>query len=228
MTTYVFAHGSYQGGWIWKPLAENLRRLGHTAYAPSLDGCGDRRQALRPGITTESQAGELASLIFHEDLEQVVLVGTSSGGMVVCKTAELIRERVKSLCFISALALLDGEKISDQVRPPQQVTDALSVAPSREDAEQRWAALLPPKERQWALERYSPHPIDVYRRAVDLPRFWSQEWDATVIWCKRSAFPPIEHHRRTTERLGARFHELDAGHLAALSHWKELTPLLPA
>ena len=80
MATYVMIHGAYQGGWIWKPTATRLREAGHLVYAPSLDGCGDRRGSLRPGISVETHATEIADLLFYEDLNDVVLTGTSSGG----------------------------------------------------------------------------------------------------------------------------------------------------
>src|SRR5207245_6271151 len=94
MTTFVLVHGSYQGGWIGQRVATRLRAAGHQVYAPSLDGCAERKGAVRPGVTTETQADEIAQLMFYEDLKDVALVGTSSGGMVVCRAAELMRERV--------------------------------------------------------------------------------------------------------------------------------------
>jgi len=61
MATYVLVHGSYQGGWIWQPVANRLRAAGHQVYAPSLDGCGERKGQMRPGITTETQADEVST-----------------------------------------------------------------------------------------------------------------------------------------------------------------------
>ncbi len=81
MTAFVLIHGAYQGGWIWGPVATRLGAEGHIVHAPSLDGCGERTAQLRAGITTESQADEIAKLLFYEDLTAVVLVGTSSGGI---------------------------------------------------------------------------------------------------------------------------------------------------
>src|SRR5271168_570345 len=111
MATFVLIHGAYQGGWIWKPTATRLREAGHLVCAPSLDGCADRRHALRPGITVDTHAAELAELLFYEDLNDVVLTGTSSGGMVLCRAAELASERIGRLIFVDALALLNGERI---------------------------------------------------------------------------------------------------------------------
>src|SRR5205085_10681697 len=111
MATYVLVHGSYQGGWIWQKVADRLRGAGHRVYAPSLDVCGERKGTERPGISTETHAEEVAQLLFYEDLNDVVLAGTSSGGMVVCRVADLMRERIVRLALIDALALLAGEKI---------------------------------------------------------------------------------------------------------------------
>src|ERR1043165_8698646 len=112
MTTFVMIHGAYQGGWIWKPVVARLRAGGHVTYAPTLDGCGERRHQVRPGITVETHAREVADLLFYEDLRDVVLVGTSAGGMVIQKAAELARARIARLSFVDALALLPGESVS--------------------------------------------------------------------------------------------------------------------
>ena len=88
MLVHGLVHGAYQGGWIWKPVAARLCGAGHIVYAPTLDGCAERHHQVRPGITVATQAEEMAELLFCEDLTDVVLVGTSSGGMVICRTAE--------------------------------------------------------------------------------------------------------------------------------------------
>src|SRR6266849_8950006 len=116
MATYVLMHGAYQGGWIWKPVATHLRAAGHTVYTPTLDGCGERHHLVRPGITVATQAQEVAQFLFYEDVQQAVLVGTSSGGMVICKTAELARDRIARLVFVDALALISGERVGDIVK----------------------------------------------------------------------------------------------------------------
>src|ERR1700747_2190501 len=100
MSTFVLIHGSYQGGWIWNPVAVRLRAAGHQIYTPTLDGCAERKGQIRARLTTETQAEEVAQLLFYQDLRDVVLAGTSSGGMVVCRVAELMRERISRLVFV--------------------------------------------------------------------------------------------------------------------------------
>jgi len=228
MATFVLVHGAYQGGWIWQQVANRLRAAGHRVYAPSLDGCGERKGTVRPGITTETHADEIAQLLYYEDLQDAVLVATSSGGMVVCRAAESMRERIGRLVFVDALALLNGERIRDIVTNSTSVMGELTAAPSPEDAANRLFAELDPASRAWALARYTPHPIGVYEQPVKLDSFWAQSWKASVIWCRRAPNPGEAHQRRAADRLKAAWAELDTGHYPMLSKPEELTKMLVA
>jgi pimeloyl-ACP methyl ester carboxylesterase len=217
MATIVLVHGAYQGGWIWRDVASRLAAEGHKVFAPSLDGCAERRHSLRPGITTEVHGAEIADLLFFEDLHDVVLAGTSSGGMVVCSAAEKARDRIGRLVFIDALALLDGECIPDIVNRTTRVTTDLATGPSREDAAGRMFGSLGEPMKSWTLDRYTPHPVAAMNDRVKLPHFWQQKWQASVIWCRQAVNPGEAHQRRTAEKLGGRWHELDTGHYPMLS-----------
>jgi pimeloyl-ACP methyl ester carboxylesterase len=228
MATYVLLHGAYQGGWIWQHVTSHLRAAGHTVFAPTLDGCAERRQALRPGIDTESQAGEVAEMLFFEDLHDIVLVGTSCGGMVACRVAELARPRIGRIVLADALALFDGEAVSDHVKRPTAVTTALATGPSPEDAANRMFISLPEPIKSWALDRYTPHPIAAMQQPVKLDSFWRQNWKASVIWCKQSVNPPVAHQRRARDTLNASWHELDTGHYPMLTEPEKLAQLMMA
>lgn len=228
MATYVLIHGAYQGGWIWQPVAKRLRAEGHLVYAPSLDGCGERHHAVRSGITLGTHAREVAQLLFSEDLTQVVLVGTSSGGMVIVKGAELARDRISRLVFVDALALLPGERVDAIVkRPGPYDTNDITTGPTKADAESRLFRDLDDRTRLWALARITPHPVAALEAPMEATAFWEQSWPATtVIRCRRAANPPEHHQRRTAERLHATWHELDTGHYPMLSEPEALTRLL--
>jgi pimeloyl-ACP methyl ester carboxylesterase len=227
MATFVLVHGAYQGGWIWKPVATRLRAAGHFVFAPTLDGCGERRHLVRPGITVGTHAREVADLLFYEDLTDVVLVGTSSGGMVIVKAAELGRDRIGRLAFVDALALLPGERVADIVkRAAANETTDLTTGPTRADAESRLFRDLDDATRLWALARITPHPVAALEAPMEPTTFWEQRWPATVIRCRRAANPPEHHQRRTAERLKATWHEMDTGHYPMLSAPDELTGLL--
>lgn len=229
MSTYVLIHGSYQGGWIWKPTAEELVKKGHTVYAPTLDGCGERSISIRPGITIESQAEEVSGFLNYQDLTDLILVGTSTGGLVTCKVAELSRSRVKELFFVDALAPQPGERVQDIVvrdpSYPQTITE-LTRGPSDSELEERLFQGLDPDLKKWAIERVTMHPIEATDAPGELDNFWNQNWNATVIRCTLSSNPSREHQKRTADKLNADWHELEAGHYPMLSHPKELSQLL--
>jgi pimeloyl-ACP methyl ester carboxylesterase len=225
-TTILLIHGAYQGGWIWTRVADRLRAAGHRVLAPSLDGCAERRGALRPRITTESHAEEVASLLFHEDLHEVVLVGTSTGGMVLCRTAELARERVGRIVLADALALRDGEALPDIVQRRNFVRTELATGPTPEDMAGRLFADLDPETRVWTIARCTLHPVACMEAPVRLERFWDLPWRASVIWCRGSANPPRAHQRRAAEALGAAWHELDTGHYPMLTEPERLAALI--
>jgi len=227
MATYVLIHGAYQGGWIWKPVVTRLHAEGQRVYAPTLDGCAERRDLVRPGITVGTHAREVAQLLFYEDLTSVVLVGTSSGGMVIVKAAELARDRIGQLVFVDALALLPGERVGDIVTraTPNETTD-ITTFPTRADVENRLFRDLDDRLRAWALARVTPHPVAALEAPMEPTTFWEQAWSATVIRCRRAANPPESHQRRTAERLRATWHELDTGHYPMLSEPDALTRLL--
>lgn len=229
MANIILLHGAYQGGWIWKPVVAALTAKGHAVLAPTLDGCGERRHTLRPGITTETQADEVADLLFLNDMQDVVVVGTSLGGMVACALAERAPERIGRLVFADALALKDGESLRDFVpRKTESETDDISTVPTRADAEGRMFADLEPGLRAWAIARYAPAPIATMEAKVSLPTFWSRKWPATVIYCRRSINPPEAHQRRTADLLGAKWLELETGHYPMLSEPVKLAEMILA
>ena len=226
VSTFVLLHGAYQGGWIWKLVATRLRDQGHLVFTPTLDGCAERAAQLRPGITTETQAAEIAGFLWSQDLRDVVLVGSSAGGMVLAKTAELARERIARLVFADALALMHGEKIRDIVPGPATIENELANGPTRQERLQRFVVDLDPELAEWAADRSSLHPIGVFEQPVVLENFWDQKWDATVVLCRQAENPGAAHQRRAAEKLRARWHELDTGHFPMLSMPDVLTRII--
>jgi pimeloyl-ACP methyl ester carboxylesterase len=226
MSTFVLIHGSYQGGWIWQRVATRLRAAGHTVFSPTMEGCAERRHQLRAGIDTSTYVAEVADLLFYEDLRNVVLVGTSSGGMVVCGAAEAMRHRIERLVLVDALALFNGERTRDIVKRGPSPPGSLASGPSREDAAAGLFADLDPATRDWVLDRYTPHPVGCSEIPVRLTDFWDQTWKATVIWCRNAPNPGEAHQRRAAQRLRATWRELDTGHYPMLSMSDELTTML--
>jgi pimeloyl-ACP methyl ester carboxylesterase len=97
MATYVLIHGAWHSGWKWRVVAPALRRAGHELYAPSLTGMGERKHLAHPGINLDTHIQDVVSLIEMEDLNDVLLVGHSYGGMIVTGAADRVTERIRQL-----------------------------------------------------------------------------------------------------------------------------------
>ena len=227
MATFLLVHGSFQGSWIWQSNSVALREEGKLVYAPSLEGCAERVHALRAGITVTGAAEELAELLRYEDLSDVVLVGTSSGGMVAAKTGALAKDRIARIVFVDALVPQPGESTKDIVQradaDPYEVTE-FSRGPTRNDLANRLFAELTGAQKEWALDRATPHPHGLSDVTPDeLRDFWDDGWpNSAVVYCVHSENPPETHQRRTADVLGARWIEMDAGHYPMLTHGEEL------
>lgn len=228
MANYVLVHGSFQGGWIWKPTVKLLRAAGHTVFAPTMEGCAERRRNLRPGITAETMAQEVVDLFYFEDLDDVILAGTSSSGIIISKVAELIPDKIKRLVYIDALAPQPGETTADIVirepdAMPYEETE-FARGPGRKAMAERLFSDFNPELLEWALDRATLHPKG--GSDANLDKFWAQEWPATVIYCTGSLNPSEAHQRRTADKLKADWVSMDAGHYPMLSHPDEMSKLL--
>ena len=225
--TYVLIHGCYKGGWIWKPVADRLQAAGHTVYHPSLDGCGERGGALRPGITIGTQAREVAGLLHMEDLHDVHLVATSNGGNVAIAAAAAMRERIAHIAFVDAVVLFPGERLKyawpdDPDKDIPFESDGVSVPIKRPDSDFG----VTPEIQAWERERSTRQPEATMNGIVDDCGFWRHAWPATTIYCNRSPNPGELHQRRAAQRLGSEWRELETGHLPFLSAPDELAALL--
>jgi pimeloyl-ACP methyl ester carboxylesterase len=230
MANFVLIHGSFVGGWIWQPTVEVLQQAGHAVYAPSADGCAERKGGLRAELSVTSVATEFAGLLFYEDLADVTLVATSTGGMIAQAMAPLARDRIGRIVLVDTLMPMPGESIKDIVRrpnaPPYNMTE-FTRAPTREDMENGLFAELTGAIKSWAIERATPHPLALSdARPGETDTFWTQSWKASVVRCARSPNPPEAHQRRTAETLNARYQEMDWAHYPMLTDPTGMAALL--
>lgn len=115
-TTYVMVHGAWFGGWVWKPVADRLRRKGHRVFAPTLAGLGGKRYP-HGGVTLTTHVDDISGLIAGHDLRRVVLVGWSYGGMVVTDVLARMTERIAAVIYLDAFVPSRGSAVVDYAGP---------------------------------------------------------------------------------------------------------------
>jgi len=113
MATYVLVHGGWDGAWAWTPVARELRTAGHEAFTPTLTGSGERAHLASPEIDLETHVLDVVNVLRYENLQDVILVGSSGGGMVITGVAERVPERIGHLVYLDGFVPQDGQSIGD-------------------------------------------------------------------------------------------------------------------
>jgi pimeloyl-ACP methyl ester carboxylesterase len=106
MSTYILIHGDWHGGWCWKKIVPFVQLAGHRVLAPDLPGHGQDTTPL--SAVTQERIFQCLTNLLDSQVEPVILVGHSSGGMLITALANLRPEKVKTLVYLSAFLLPPG------------------------------------------------------------------------------------------------------------------------
>lgn len=110
-STYLFVSGAWGGGWEYKQVDAILTAQGHIVYRPTMTGLGERVHLLNENVSLSTHIEDIVNVIRFEELQNVILVGHSYGGMVITGVAEKIPERIKKLIYLDAFVPNDGESV---------------------------------------------------------------------------------------------------------------------
>ena len=113
--TFVLVHGAGHGGWCWQRVADRLTAKGHRVFAPTLTGLCERSHLLNDKIDLTTHISDIVNEIKWKDLDQIVLVGHSYGGMVITGVAEQLASRIASIVYLDAFLPGDGQSVADVV-----------------------------------------------------------------------------------------------------------------
>ncbi len=111
--TFVIVHGAWGGSWSFRDVEQLLRNKKYDVYRPSLTGLGERHHLANPDINLTTHIQDVVNAILFEELQDIVLVGHSYGGMVISGVAHQIPERIHSMIYIDAHLPNDGESLED-------------------------------------------------------------------------------------------------------------------
>ncbi|MDQ3443474.1 MAG: alpha/beta hydrolase [Chloroflexota bacterium] len=222
MATYVIVHGGWDGAWYWRPVALYLQAHGHEVYTATLTGSGERVHLATPTVGLTTHIDDIINILRYENLDQVILVGHSYGGMVITGVAERVPERLARLVYIDGFVPRDGQALADLLPPDamawfdkraQTMGDGWRIPHDPPDADRRTDFLL-------AASR-EPLPIS-NPDASSLPR-------AYVACLESQAVPLFAHFKEAAARAqsaGWDYRELPTGHVPMETMPRELADLL--
>jgi len=231
--TYVLIHGAWHGGWCWRLVAPMLRRAGHEVFTPSLTGMGDRKHLWRADIDLELHIADVVSLLETHDLQEVILLGHSYGGMVVTGAADRCAKRIRRLIHFDAFVPENGKSLLDYVAAavPER------AAGFRKQGEAT-GAVEPPPNSLWGhtdpaiIEWLKPREVKMPYPTQTQPLRLTNEAalkriPRTFVHCTApatGAFDPFAAKVRNDPAW--RFHELKSGHDAMILQPKAVADLL--
>lgn len=228
--TFVLVHGAWHGGWCWARVARLLREAGHLVYTPSLTGLGDRAHLARPEIDLALHVQDIVGLLEMEELERVILVGASYGGMVITGVAGRVAARLARLVYLDGFVPTSGQALVDLL-PPEIAAEFRAAARDHGDG-WRIPPLPParfgvtnPKDAAWLSRHLVPQPIRTFEQPV-------QAGDAARV--KRTYIHSTEPEVRAFARFAARckqdqawrYHEVRTGHDAMVTAPRQIADLL--
>ena len=124
--TYILVHGAFHGAWCWYKIIPLLEGKGHKVLALDLPGSG--KDTTDPTGVTLSDCVNKVVTIAEELTEKVILVGHSSGGIVISQVAEKLgSEKVDKLIYLDAFLPKNGESVWSLVEMVQKQLSFSSV-----------------------------------------------------------------------------------------------------
>src|SRR6201991_504644 len=111
--TFVRVHRPWDGGWCWRFVMDRLIARGHRAFAPTMTGQGERHHLLEAVTSLDVAIADIENLLEAEELDNVVLVGHSYGGLVASGVADRNAHRLRSLIFLDSLLAESGQSAMD-------------------------------------------------------------------------------------------------------------------
>lgn len=230
---FVLVHGSWHGGWCWSRVAAALAQKQHRVFAVTQTGLGDRRHLAGAATHIDVFVDDIVNAIESEELDDVVLVGHSFGGIPVTGAAARIPNRIRSLVYLDAGVPDVGESAISPLSPTEQERRRQSAV-RVEGVEVLTAPTALPAywgvagtDADWVLRRLTPHPFATYITPLQYDKDSWEKIPRTYIQCTAPHHPALgESQAKLRANPRWKWIEFPAGHDAMVSHPVELARVL--
>lgn len=230
MATFLLVHGAWHGGWCWKPTEDNLRRYGHQTHSPTHTGLGERSHLAHPDITPNSHVEDILGVVRWRELDDIILVGHSHGGLIIAGVASKLPDRIRKLVYLDAFAAEESEVSLFAKTNPERLArfetqtrdGGFLVEPDMFDA---WTD--DPDKRRCLETMCTPHPIGCFQNDVTLSARQNEVGERHYIICDRNYPSPFHaEYRRVSKLDGWTTHHIDSKHDAMVERPEDLAAIL--
>ena len=111
--TFVLVHGATGGGWDWRTMENILVERGHKVHRITLTGLGERAHLSSSKINLTTHITDVVNTVIYDELDEIILVGHSYGGIVVTGVMNSIPKKVKHAVFLDAAVPNHGMSFKD-------------------------------------------------------------------------------------------------------------------
>jgi len=212
----VLVHGAFADGSGWEAVAKILEKDGYTV------------SIAQPPETSYAEDVKYAKAAVDAMGGPVVIVGHSYGGSIITEAGN--DPNVSALVYIAAFALDDGESCASIEQALPQASKAF-----KPDSNGNWwidqaqfaadfAADIPPDVSHFMAVSQVPISTDSFTHKVTAPAWKTKPSWYMVATADRSINPDQE--RMMAKRAHAKTIEVNASHVAYMSHPKETAKLI--
>ncbi len=212
----VLVHGAFADGSGWEAVAKILEKDGYTV------------SVAQPPETSYADDQKYTKAAIDAMRGPVVLVGHSYGGSIISEAGN--DPNVAALVYIAAFALDEGDSCASIEQALPQASKAF-----KPDSNGNWwidethfaadfAADIPPAESHYMAISQVPISTDSFTHKVTSPAWKTKPTWYMVATADRSINPDQE--RMMAKRAHAKTIEVNASHVAYMSHPKETAKLI--
>lgn len=219
----LLVHGAWSGGWLFRDCARILRSRGYEVYAPTLTGLAERSHIAPEHVTLDSHIKDIDGLMQYEDLENVLIVGHSYGGMVITGAADRQIGRIAGMVYLDAFLPQSNQSLWD-LAGPEATAAQMKAAQDNDGGKSVPRPFIPtqnaPEADKW-IKMFVPHPVGCMSEkfvSVRAPekRTWPQRHYILCTQYKGSVFHNFA--RQVQGAKGWDYSEFDALHDVVRSH----------
>jgi len=229
--TFVLVHGAWHGGWCWRAVADRLRAAGHVVFTPTQTGLGERQHLLAKSNTLDVFIEDIVNVIRMEQLEDVVLVGHSFGGISISGVADRMPKQLRHLAYLDSLILQNGQTAFSQL-PDDVVAARIKAA---DESSGGLSLPAPPAaafgltrevDQKTVASRLTPHPLATYDSPLNLKNPVGNGVPRSYITCTAPMYPALAKTRAWVKAQGWPMLDIATGHDAMVAAPEELTAML--